>query len=80
MRIVAGSDPNTEMDAQVTHLQAHAPWGAQVEVHISKLAPPFTCHTNAPAYVAARSALQRAYGKAPAEGGSGGSIPLLRTL
>jgi acetylornithine deacetylase/succinyl-diaminopimelate desuccinylase-like protein len=80
MRIVPGSDPNSELDALVAHLESHAPWGAKVEVQRTKAAPPFSCRSDGPAYAAARAALQRSYGKPPAEAGSGASIPLLRTL
>ena len=81
MRIVPGSDPERELDALIHHLETHAPWGAQVEVQPTKTAPPFTCATDGPAYAAAREALQSAYnGISPVEAGSGGSIPLLRTL
>jgi acetylornithine deacetylase/succinyl-diaminopimelate desuccinylase-like protein len=81
MRIVPGSDPEQELDALVRHLETHAPWGAQVEVERTKAAPPFICATDGPAYAAARGALQNAYlGVEPVEAGSGGSIPLLRTL
>jgi acetylornithine deacetylase/succinyl-diaminopimelate desuccinylase-like protein len=80
MRIVPGSDPKKELDALVTHLETHAPWGATVEVERTKEAPPFRCETGGPGYAAARIALEEAYGSAPGEAGSGGSIPLLRTL
>lgn len=80
MRIVPGSDPATELDALVAHLETHAPWGAQVEVRRTKAAPPFTCPTDGPAYAAARDALEQAYGRPVGEAGSGASIPLLRTL
>ncbi len=80
MRIVPGSDPETELDALVAHLETHAPWGAQVEVRRTKAAPPFTCPTDGPAYAEARDALEQAYGKPVGEAGSGASIPLLRTL
>ena len=80
MRIVPGSEPVKELDALVHHLETHAPWGAQVEVERTKQAPPFRCDTSGPAYAAARWALQEAYGKPAGEAGSGGSIPLLRTL
>jgi acetylornithine deacetylase/succinyl-diaminopimelate desuccinylase-like protein len=80
MRIVPGSDPKTELDALVKHLETHAPWGATVEVERTKEAPPFRCETGGPGYAAARIALEEAYGSAPGEAGSGGSIPLLRTL
>jgi acetylornithine deacetylase/succinyl-diaminopimelate desuccinylase-like protein len=80
MRIVPGSDPKKELDALVKHLETHAPWGATVEVERTKEAPPFRCETAGPGYAAARVALEEAFGSAPGEAGSGGSIPLLRTL
>jgi acetylornithine deacetylase/succinyl-diaminopimelate desuccinylase-like protein len=80
MRIVPGSDPKKELDALVKHLETHAPWGATVEVERTKEAPPFRCETAGPGYAAARVALEEADGSAPGEAGSGGSIPLLRTL
>jgi len=80
MRIVPGSDPVTELDALVRHLESHAPWGARVMVERAKQAPPFRCPTAGSGYAAARAALQAAYGKPVAEAGSGGSIPLLKTL
>jgi acetylornithine deacetylase/succinyl-diaminopimelate desuccinylase-like protein len=80
MRIVPGSDPARELDALVAHLESHAPWGARVEVERIKAAPPFRCETNGPGYAAAREALTVAYGVQPGEAGSGGSIPLLKTL
>jgi len=80
MRIVPGADPVKELDALVTHLETHAPWGAKVEVTRTKEAPPFRCSTDGPGYAAARWALEQAFGKPVGEAGSGGSIPLLRTL
>lgn len=80
MRIVPGSDPVRELDALVAHLESHAPYGAQVEVRRTKQAPPFQCDTGGPGYDAARTALAEAYGRPPGQAGSGGSIPLLRTL
>ena len=80
MRIVPGADPKKELDALVKHLETHAPWGATVEVERTKEAPPFRCETGGPGYVAARIALEEAYDSTPGEAGSGGSIPLLRTL
>jgi len=80
MRIVPGSEPEAELDALVTHLETHAPWGAKVEVQRTKAAPPFLCKTDGPGYAAAREALAEAYGRPAGEAGCGGSIPLLRTL
>lgn len=80
MRIVPGSDPVRELDALVAHLESHVPYGAQLDVQRTKQAPPFRCATDGRGYDAARVALQEAYGKPVGEAGSGGSIPLLRTL
>jgi acetylornithine deacetylase/succinyl-diaminopimelate desuccinylase-like protein len=80
MRIVPGSDPKKELDALVRHLETHAPWGATVEVDRTKEAPPFRCETSGPGYAAARVAMEEAFGAPAGEAGSGGSIPLLRTL
>lgn len=80
MRIVPGSEPEAELDALVAHLETHAPWGAKVEVRRTKTAPPFRCATDGPAYAAARDALSEAFGRPVGDAGSGGSIPLLRTL
>ncbi|MFV0632573.1 M20/M25/M40 family metallo-hydrolase [Demequina sp.] len=80
MRIVPGTNPEAELDALVRHLETHAPWGAQVEVKRIKAAPPFRVPTGGPAESIAREALAEAFGSAPSEVGSGGSIPLLQTL
>ena len=80
MRIVPGATPEKELDALVAHLESHAPWNAQVEVQRTKAAPPFHCATDGPGYAAARWAMEQAFGKPVGEAGSGGSIPLLRTL
>jgi acetylornithine deacetylase/succinyl-diaminopimelate desuccinylase-like protein len=80
MRIVPGSDPDKELDALVSYLESSAPWGAQVDVRRTKAAPPFRCDSGGPAYAAARTALEAAFGKPVSEAGSGASIPLLRTL
>jgi acetylornithine deacetylase/succinyl-diaminopimelate desuccinylase-like protein len=64
----------------VAHLESHVPWNAEIEIQRTKEAPPFRCETDGPGYAAARRALEAAYGKPVGEAGSGGSIPLLRTL
>lgn len=80
MRIVPGSEPERELDALVRHLEAHAPWGATVDVERVKAAAPFRCDTSGSAFAIARSALQEAFGVPAGEAGSGGSIPLLQAL
>lgn len=82
MRIAPDSEPSEELDALVRHLETHAPWGARVTVEPIDwdLGYPFVCATDGPAYSAARRAMGAAFGASPGETGSGGSIPLLRTL
>jgi acetylornithine deacetylase/succinyl-diaminopimelate desuccinylase-like protein len=82
MRIAPDADPTEELDALVRHLETHAPWGARVTVEPIDwdLGYPFRCATDGPGYTAARRAMEAAYGGAPGEAGSGGSIPLLQTL
>src|SRR6478609_9423820 len=80
MRIVPGANPVEELDALVRHLETHVPWGARISIERTKEAPPFRCATDGPGYAAARVALEAAYGKPVGEAGSGGSIPLLKTL
>jgi acetylornithine deacetylase/succinyl-diaminopimelate desuccinylase-like protein len=81
MRIAPGADPAQELDALARHLEAHVPWGAQVNVERdTDMGQPFRCATGGPGYAAARRAMEAAYGRPPGEAGSGGSIPLLETL
>ena len=80
MRIAPGSDPERELDALVSHLESHAPWGAQVEVTRVRASPAFVCARGGPGYAAARQALAAAYDRDAGEAGSGGTIPLLQTL
>jgi acetylornithine deacetylase/succinyl-diaminopimelate desuccinylase-like protein len=82
MRIAPDADPTEELDTLVRHLETHAPWGARVTVEPIDwdLGYPFRCATDGPGYTAARHAMEAAYGGAPGEAGSGGSIPLLQTL
>jgi acetylornithine deacetylase/succinyl-diaminopimelate desuccinylase-like protein len=82
MRIAPDADPTEELDTLVRHLETHAPWGARVTVEPIDwdLGYPFRCATDGPGYTAARRAMEAAYGGAPGEAGSGGSIPLLQTL
>lgn len=54
--------------------------GAQATIERVKAAPAFAVPMGEPVMVAARWALKEAYGVAPSEVGSGGSIPLLSTM
>jgi acetylornithine deacetylase/succinyl-diaminopimelate desuccinylase-like protein len=80
MRIAPGADPEAELAKLMEFLEAHAPWGVKVEVKRVKASDAFMAPKGGPAMSAADEALAEAYGTAPSEVGSGGSIPLLETL
>jgi cysteinylglycine-S-conjugate dipeptidase len=77
MRVAPGDDPAAARDALRAHLEAHAPWGAQVSIQPGALAAPFTARSGGRAYQAARSALNEAWGTAAVDAGAGGSIPFV---
>jgi len=77
MRVAPGDDAAAARDALVAHLEAHAPWGAEVSVQPGALAAPFTARSAERAYRCARSALNEAWGRAAVDAGSGGSIPFV---
>lgn len=74
LRIAPTDDPRAARDALVAHLEEHAPWGAQVQVHAREPVAPFRADTSGPAYAAAREAFAEAYGAECREIGVGGSI------
>ncbi|MFL6002965.1 MAG: M20/M25/M40 family metallo-hydrolase [Nocardioides sp.] len=74
LRIAPGDDPTTARDALVTHLETHAPWGAQVRVIAGRTVAPYSARTTGPAYAAARDAFATAWGAPAVEIGVGGSI------
>ena len=77
LRIAPDDDPVAARQALVSHLEEHAPWGAQVTVTAGAPVTPFRADTSGPAYAAARSAYAEAWGVAPVETGVGGSIGFL---
>ncbi len=80
MRIAPGEDERRALEELVAFLEANVPWGVEATVERVKAAPAFAVPTGGPAMAAAREALAQAYGREPAEIGSGGTIPLLSTL
>lgn len=80
LRIAPGADPEADLANLMGYLKASAPWGVEVEVTRVKASDAFMAPKGGPAMAAAAAALEAAYGKAPSEVGSGGSIPLLETL
>ncbi len=78
MRVAPGGDAAAHLDALVTHLEEHAPFGAHVTVERGDLGEPFTVDADGPAYDAARSAFRDAWdGTEPVDMGMGGSIPFI---
>ncbi len=80
VRLAPGDDPQRAFALVRDHLLAAAPWGARVAVTAGAGAPGFAATGDGPGLQAARRALERAYGKASVDVGSGGSIPLVTTL
>jgi len=80
MRIAPGQDPEAAFEALRTHLEANAPFGAQVTVHKGELGKPFLAPEDTPAMVAARAAFAQAWGVEPVDIGIGGSIPFIADL
>jgi len=78
MRIAPGSDAAASLDALVTHLQAHVPWGAEIHIERGELGSAYAIDARGPAYDAARSAFREAWdGTEPVDIGVGGSIPFI---
>jgi acetylornithine deacetylase/succinyl-diaminopimelate desuccinylase-like protein len=77
IRIVPDMDPQKTLAALKAHLAANAPWGVKVEFSNEAASPAWTTDTEAPAFAAARRALERGYGKPAVDMGCGGSIPFV---
>lgn len=77
MRVPPGGDAKVHLGALQRHLEAHAPWGAQVQVTEGELAQPHVVDTSGPIYDAARAAFRGAWATEPVEMGQGGSIPFI---
>ena len=80
MRIAPGQDPAAAFEALRTHLQDHAPFGAQVTVTSDDLGRPFQAPVDSRAMRVARWAFEQAWGTAPVDIGIGGSIPFVADL
>jgi acetylornithine deacetylase/succinyl-diaminopimelate desuccinylase-like protein len=77
LRVAPGDDAEKAKDALVAHLENNAPWGAAVEVGHFEVGQPFAVNSNGPAYDAARSAFETAWGVKPVDIGIGGTIPFV---
>lgn len=77
LRLAPGDDADRATAALAEHLQAHAPWGAQVIVTPGTSGEPFALTATGDVYDLARSAFTDAYGADVVETGIGGSIPFI---
>jgi acetylornithine deacetylase/succinyl-diaminopimelate desuccinylase-like protein len=77
MRLAPGEDPGDAMKALTGHLEANAPWGAQVTVTEGATGDAIALSTEGPAYDAFRAAFAQAWGVDSVEMGIGGSIPFV---
>lgn len=76
-RFAPGQDPDAALAALSRHLEAHAPFGARVQIELGERNAAWTTRPEGPAWDAAVAALARAYGREPAVMGCGGSIPFV---
>ena len=63
LRVPPGMDARRAQDALVAHLEAVAPWHAQVQIERETPGQPFAARTDGPAYTAMSHALEQAYGR-----------------
>lgn len=77
LRIAPGDEPERAMNALVAHLEANAPWGADVRVTRGAKAWPFAVRAEGAVFDAARGALEEAWGVPAVDIGAGGSIPFV---
>jgi acetylornithine deacetylase/succinyl-diaminopimelate desuccinylase-like protein len=80
LRIAPGQDPAVAFTALRAHAQAHAPFGAGVEVIEGEAGQAFAADVEGPVYRTARWALEQAWGTPPVQIGIGGSIPFIADL
>ncbi|WP_326552058.1 dipeptidase [Micromonospora sp. NBC_01813] len=81
LRLAPGDDPAKAYAALTAHLQAHAPWGAQVAVSLESDGDACVIDATGPYFDAARAAFAAAWdGTEPVEIGVGGSIPFIATF
>ena len=76
-RLAPGQDPERAAAALEAHLQAHAPFGAEVAWELGETAPAWVTDPAGPAWDAGTAAFGAAYGTEVAALGTGGSIPFV---
>ncbi|MFC7466055.1 dipeptidase [Brachybacterium sp. GCM10030252] len=80
LRIPPGEDPDSAMEALVSHLERHTPATAEVTVHRGETGKPYSARQDSPAMRLARGALADAWGTEAVDTGLGGSIPFIADL
>jgi acetylornithine deacetylase/succinyl-diaminopimelate desuccinylase-like protein len=80
LRLAPGQDPAAAMDAVRKHVEAHAPFGAQVVFTPGESGSSFLIDTSSKAASVAMWALGEAWGVPAVEMGIGGSIPFIADL
>ncbi|MGW1344030.1 M20/M25/M40 family metallo-hydrolase [Kribbella sp. NPDC002412] len=77
LRVAPGDDAIKASAALKSHLENHAPWGAQVTVTEGQTGQPCSINARGAGYEAARAAFKTAWGVEPIDMGMGGSIPFI---
>jgi acetylornithine deacetylase/succinyl-diaminopimelate desuccinylase-like protein len=77
LRVAPGDDARRALQCLRTHLETHAPWGAQVTVTDGDVGEPAVIPFSGPVAEAAQRAFTSAWGREPVLVGQGGSIPLV---
>ncbi|THJ67108.1 dipeptidase [Arthrobacter echini] len=80
LRLAPGQDPGAAMAAVRAHVEAQAPFGAQVLFEPGETGSPFRTDTTEPASRLALESLKEAWGVEAVEAGMGGSIPFIADL
>ncbi|WP_299303613.1 dipeptidase [uncultured Brachybacterium sp.] len=80
LRIPPGENPDSAMDALVTHLEQHAPATAQVTVRRGERGKPYSARQESAAMDLARDSFARAWDTPAVDTGLGGSIPFIADL
>jgi acetylornithine deacetylase/succinyl-diaminopimelate desuccinylase-like protein len=80
LRVPPGQDAAEAQRLLVAHLEAAAPWGAQVAVEPRTLGQGFAVTERGRGYAALAAGMRAAYGRDLVEAGQGGAIPLCNAL
>ena len=80
IRLAPGDDARRAFQAVAEHLRRRAPWGAEVTVRPCREGEPHSIDASGHAFEAFRRACTDTWGRAPVEGGSGGSLPSVSGL